>query len=307
MISQALPRVPSDRREAYLALLCDALIGEDDLVAAYERVPDKPYAFDYFAGELAYQENAEQLARLLEKHRAAHADDANLDYYQGELHSLRDEWEQAEQAYRLGMAQATDEDSRDNFRVSIVYAMYHGGKSLEALAELPPAEKTFEQLAYLASGDEDAPLLASLAKAFRQQSPDQHWAALWEGESAWLQKDYQRTVELLLSQRNAIREHDEIEYQYRYMDRLIRSYVRLGQLAAARREAKHSTEYDQDPYYEALVAAAAGDVDQTTTLLEQLQREQDYVIDDLYGDEDMSRALEQPAFADWRKENPPPQ
>ena len=89
-------------------------------------------------------------------------------------------------------------------------------------------------------------------------------------------------------------------------DRIIRSLARLGRHDEALAIARTSTERDLDPWFEAVVQAAAGNVEETIDAMRHCLSTGAYTPEQFYADDDMGPALRSEAFAPLRELWPAP-
>src|SRR5205807_385333 len=76
-------------------------------------------------------------------------DDPLLLWYQGELHSMREQYALADQAFTAGMMSKPDVATLEMFRDSRIVARFYTGQARTAYAEIGPPEETFLRLAGL--------------------------------------------------------------------------------------------------------------------------------------------------------------
>ena len=132
----------------------------------YRAAPDARQVFPSLAGELMTQNRWEDLRRLVDAHRAAHAGDIWSCYYQGQLFIRDQAWGQAAQVLREGWQKAPAEQ-RNTFRWPLVYALYKAGQTLKAYREVEPRRETFQQLIGLLAGDKKGAEMDGLIAAYR--------------------------------------------------------------------------------------------------------------------------------------------
>lgn len=283
--------------------LLDAFLAAGQPLEAYKRASDPSYAFGYLAGELLASKYGAQLSELVAAHRARLANDVRLHYYSGHANALAGRLADAEKDFAAGMAGTEDEDERERFRSERVLTLFRLGKSLEAYQQVAPRQLTYEQLTRLLADAEQADMLEALIKSHRENSPDDPTLGLWEGEVRWIRGDYQGVIAVFSQKRDAILADDL--NRDRYEDRLIRSLVRLGRFYEALNIAKTSSFRDGDPWFETVVHAAAGNISETTHLLDYCAR-MGYTTKDFHNDPDLGPALRTDEFTSLRNKYPTP-
>src|SRR5262249_4207695 len=148
------------------------------------------------AENLLGKNNQEQLQKLLALHEKRHKDDPWLLFYRGELHLQNGAYEKADQAFAAAMGKPLDLQQEERFRSRRVFARYKGGKGLSAYNDIPPRKKTFDQLAWLYSGDRNAKGLLTLIEAHRRVEPKDQDLPAWDLEARWLAEEYEKVVKL---------------------------------------------------------------------------------------------------------------
>ena len=144
--------------------------------------------------------------------------------------------------------------------MSAVYAMYKAGRGLEAYESIAPTAATLRQLVHLAWRDKDADVLAGLAEAHGRACPADAGLPILRARAAFLRHRYADVVRLLRggdwkAMLDAAPAAWEVE------DLMIRSLLRLGRFDDALSCAESSTRRDGDPWFEAVVHAATGNVE----------------------------------------------
>jgi tetratricopeptide (TPR) repeat protein len=137
----------------------------------YRAAPDAEQAFQVLAQSAVNESRREDLRRLVEVHRAGHAADPMLAYYQGEIHVQDKDWDKAAKVLGAGLKQAP-EKLRGWYRWKYVHAMYKAGRGLEAYGAAEPRGETFNQLANLLAADKKATEMEALIKAHRPHAGD---------------------------------------------------------------------------------------------------------------------------------------
>jgi len=272
----------------------------------YRKVPaaGKDLAFGELAEELDTAETAETLGKLVQLHRKSNPKDVRLHYYSGRRYVLTEEYDKADAAYAAGMALKLSEDDLEGFRQARVYARYRAGKIMEAYRDIGPARDTFTQLCGLLSADENMNMMASLVEAHRKACPEDPNVPLRQAQVHFSREEYAPAVKVLAGHQDAIL---GISGNRGFFERMmIRSLVHLGRYDEALSAAMQSTRQDGDPYYEAVVHAAAGNVAQTLRAMERCMASGGYNAAAFYDDWDMAASLRKKEFAPVRAKFPPP-
>lgn len=130
----------------------------------YRAAPDASVAFNVLARTLLGEKKLQDLRNLLEAHRAAHADDPWLAYYQAELHFEDYAYDKAAQVLKEALKQAPKEN-HDRFWWRYMFAMYKSHHSVEAYLEADDREAAFNYLAEQLLRGGKNPLLWDLNRA----------------------------------------------------------------------------------------------------------------------------------------------
>ncbi len=213
-------------------------------------------------------------------------------------HMLAKDYSAADQDFARGLEHAVNPAETARLFNSRMRARARLGKALETFGEADDKAMAYRVLGPILIDQNQADDLAALVKAYRAIAPKEPTLGLWEAESRWMAKSYEQVVAILSRERNAILSDPERMAQFE--DRLIRSLVRLKKYPEAATAAKESTERDGDPWFEAIVAAASGDVPGASELLGKCA-DRGYTRADFDADPDLAPALAAPAFSAARK------
>ncbi len=294
----------SSRHAPFLQTYLDAMLALQQPLEAYRTCPDREFAFAHIGQVLVEAEDPDLLAALLDAHRAAAPEDLRVAYFTGQLALLRQDYPKAIGVLVEAWGEAQEEELREQLREAAVYAFHRGGRSLDAYRTLPPAQRTFVQLAKLLSVAKDADTLLALVDAHRAAAPDDPLSDLWFAEAQRLRGEYEAALQTLGRFRerlggdpHAYRRHDFV---------LVHCLVRLGRMEDAMTAAAASTADDGDPYFEVVVHAASGHVAETARLLKTLA-DAGYTSDEFYADSLLGTALRSEPFAAVRAQFPPPE
>jgi tetratricopeptide (TPR) repeat protein len=304
-ILEAVLPVVKDRDdfEYFEDLYHEALLADGRWHEIYSVATDKTEAFAQIADHLLYQDDSAPLEQLIALHREQAPDDPRLHGYIGRLAEQNEDWPRAIEAYRT----AVDGNPDSDWWYSLVQAMFYGDRALEALTKVEPADVVFRQLMYLADGQEPRPieLMDSLVEAFDAEKPEDAAAPYWRSRLAYLRQDYAGAAELLQQHAEVIGDDEYLAWEFHQM--LVNCLVRLEHFDEAHRQAQRIYADDGDPFPAAIVAAAQGDLEQTTQWLHKCVNEAYYDLDDFYENEILAAALRSEAFKTLREQYPPPE
>ncbi len=393
-LESAVAHADSDgSKRFYCDELLDLALISGRSVEAYQQSEDPRHAFDRLARQLSEAGNGDTLLALARAHLKRTPKSADGYFYEGRALTLKEQFDEAAQAFADGAKLVKSAKDRESFRSGEVFALYKAGKGLAAYRGVGPERATLEQLLVLCHGDRQSQLLidlansrrkdhptdprpdeweaegrmnqkdfdgaaevlktaigrartparkhsliarfldanlarktpvrgyaestdpayafgylvpilvernqaddlAALVRAYRGVAPDELSLGLWEAESEWIGKRYDQVVDVLARDRAAILTYPE--YASHFDDRMVRSLVRLKRFAEAAAAAKESTKRDGDPWFEAVVAVASCDVDQSSKLLPQCVS-RGYTLKEIESDQDMGPALKTAAFTE---------
>lgn len=301
----SLGRAPAEERDWYVTRYLDACLELGRAAEGYANAPDKAYAFDYLCGALVEDWDDEGVRELIELHAREHPGDPWLPYYRGRLAWRADDLEAAAARFGEGLAASADDEHRSVYRWVLVEVLYEAGRGLQALAEVGPRAETWEHLVGCTLEDGDPELLAALLEARRTDAPQDPRLAPLEGVLLYLRDDEEGAAQRL----SAAREHFDPEHEWiTHLERcLILAALHTGRFELAESEARRSTERDGDPYFEAIVLGAQGKVEPAVAAIERCLETGLYDLEVFYEDADLGpRLAEDPGFAAFRAEYPPP-
>jgi hypothetical protein len=264
------------------------------------QAPDGHAAFEYLADRLVEKKVAKQLSELVEARRAKAPNDVRVLFYAGQALLLEGKAAEAIPLFVKGKA-AAEGPYAAAFTQALVRALYKSGQSLKAYKEVPPQQDTFAMLTALCLEHNDADTLEKVVAAHASAYPDDASLGLWEAEPAWLRQDYQATVRMLQDKKAAILK--DSANRGTFDDLLIRSLARLKRFDDAARLAKEARSRDGNPWYVAVVSAAAGDPKQTGEALEACVR-RGHSAEQFHADPDIGPALALPSFKDVARRYP---
>lgn len=163
--------MPGETRKEMVSEFLGELVSAGKPLEAYRAGPDPGEAFRVVCEQLQEDVDSEGLRRLVEAHRAGHADDPLLTYYEGEAHLADKAWERAAEAFATGL-KAAPKELQDMFRRRLVLARYRTGQWRRAYEEAGPSGATFTQLAALMDQDKEAAALQELCDAHQPNAAD---------------------------------------------------------------------------------------------------------------------------------------
>jgi tetratricopeptide (TPR) repeat protein len=302
----AVGRVPSEKRSAHVYRFLNAMTAAGKTLDGYRAAPDPTEAFRHLASVLLDDDEAgdtDELGELMTAHRARKPEDPWLDYYEGLLRlNNDDDPTAAETVLAAGIVKVTSDDDREAFRSALVGARLRAGNGLSAYRDLGPRKATFNQLAQAFALDRKADDLGKLLAAHRANDAADADLPAWQAEYHWLRCEYAEAAAVLMAHRDLA---DKLFYAWRYHDRLVRSLVRAKRLVEASRELSALPEPKRPPLLAAVVAAAAGDVGETTRTLETYLKQGGW-LEGLYRDEDLGPLLRGDGFKAFREKHPEP-
>jgi tetratricopeptide (TPR) repeat protein len=307
LITAALKEQDPQRRRAYLNGFLLLMVDAGQAVRAYKTLSDKESdardAFWILANDLLRgKDPAGPLAELVAAHEERIPNDPWLPWAKGELHLQKKEFAEAEKAFTEGMNRALNQGDREYCRRRRVETCYLAGEGLRAYREIGPARPTFTLLAYLCFQDLKADTLDELLQAHRKADPTDPTLPMWEGELLFQRRKYSEAITKLREYRKS--QGPNYQPSVVEVDRLVRSLIRLKQLAEARAEAAFAL--PGSSLAPALAAAAHGDVARTGQELDACAVQRTVQPEAFWKDPDLRPLLLTEPFRDLRKRYPPP-
>jgi tetratricopeptide (TPR) repeat protein len=199
LFKAALEKVPSKEHDGLTNDFLRDMAEAGHALDAYRAAPEPDEAFQQLASALLGDDDYPGIAKLIEVHRQADADDPWLTYYRGMLLMHDKAWDQASQVLREGLRTAP-EDARYRLRWNYVRAMYEAGKSVQAYREADDKarEDVFNQLANLLLNAKKAKELQELIEAHRPHAAAQPGEVLFfEAQVRFLQKKPAEAIPLI--------------------------------------------------------------------------------------------------------------
>jgi tetratricopeptide (TPR) repeat protein len=252
------------------------------------------------------------LRELAAAHRRRLPDDPLSWYCEGVALQADGEYEKAERAYAEGQTKPPPPGmpsevvwwlSAESFRRQRIDCLYKAGKWRTAYETVGPTDRTFEYLATFFERDRDAGGLGELVAAHKAKLPATE-LSVWEAYVRFMRGEYRAVIAEIEALRKA--GGRTLPQRRRAHDALVRSYLRVGDAAAARRT--YTETYWGSPLHNSLYAAvlaAAGDAEELDwAIAGGLGRT--YDLSSLYADEDFAREFAAERFADLRKKYPDP-
>jgi tetratricopeptide (TPR) repeat protein len=303
LIQKALDRQPVDHlRVLYLTHLLP-MPGRSWTwtIDAYRVWPDKALAFDRMASTLLYLKRDKDLAALLAEHGKSRAIELPVLRYQGELHLLRSEFNQAALQFGIALTVASPADKWP-LRNGYFRACVKLGNAVAAYKD-DPGHQTFETLAGLCVAEKSARQLRALIDAHRKTYPEDTGLAGWELDTRWLEQDYAAALKLLQDNRDDL--FALPRYRWKATSYLVRCLVKLKRPADAIAEAEKPRVNSTNPLLPVLAHATAGDVPKTIALVAQA-KPHSLLPATCYQDLDLGPILQSEPFRAFRDKFPPP-
>lgn len=306
LLAAVLPATKDrEDHDAFVSLFSTAAVAAGKTVEAYQQADDKPQMFRDLSGDLLYEEEVDRDAfrRLVELHRTAFPEDPELFYALGELAYRDEEWKAAVDAYRRCL-ELDPEDPDDRFRYSLIFALFHDGRAMEALRTVPPAGETFRQLMELGHAADPRPTeqMAALLEEHATGHPNDAAVGFWSIRLAYDAGEHERAAKLL-DQHAGVLARDE-DFDYSYFQLKVHVLIASNRLIEAAREARLFADRYGDPILRAVVAAARGDVHVTDLWLAECLKS-GYEPFEFYEEEILGDKLRLPEFESLRKKYPP--
>ena len=178
------------------------------------------------------------------------------------------------------------------------------GQSVAAYERFPN-EETFNELAGECVAKDNAAELGNLLATREKAEAKTASRNYWRGELHWLKKDYLRCAAEMKSHLELSAEPGTFTpFQYQARDRLIRSWVKSSQPAAALEFLK--AEEHPQPLLQALALASNKNSEEAEVLLIETMTAQPWLVTTAYRDPDLGPILQGPDFARLREKHPPP-
>ncbi|MEM6756188.1 MAG: hypothetical protein AAF586_03405 [Planctomycetota bacterium] len=270
----------------------------------YASMEDREAYFREASYDLYANEQIEGLKALIEARDTDLGSDGEGDYAlavaRGDLALLEGDYGRAEVAFRRAWSVAEGDDINQG-RYLVIHAMYLSGRWLDAYHSMARPHATFEQLARAMVRDRDATALAALIDLHRDGHDHDLEIPWFEARLAWLIEDPAAEREALEQARRNGVEEDQRGHLER---RLILTNLALGDLDAAKLEARRSKRRDGDPYFDMLIAAHTGDVDLMMEAALDCVDRLGYRPSSFYDDPSIGPALRSEAFATFREAYP---
>jgi tetratricopeptide (TPR) repeat protein len=276
------------------------LAGYDVAVEAYRCLPDKRDAFSYMLWRYRTPERVKEFARLVAEHARQLPDDPRLYTERGELHLLKGDFDSADEQFRQGMAKNPLDTSS---RFGLIRARIKQGKTADIYRELGGSTQTFNDIANQCVTLKDGVALEQLLAAHRKATPAAKNLVTWDIESMFLRKDYAGTVKTIQDDRKLLK---NAATRWKCEAILIRSLVRLKKSDEAVKEAQ--TLAQRPDTWHVLMPLALASTGDAARLLEYMETKKNnrYLVEDCYRDEDLGPLLRSDAFQLVRDRYPPP-
>lgn len=169
---------------------------------ALEEVADRFAQFEHpaarlaeLAGQLVAEQNSPALAAVLKRNRELSPRDPRNDYYEGELHWMRKEYDEAANSFRSALPQMPESqrvDCQQALRNSLLYA----GKPAAAYESMPDGEDTFLAICNHLVTARDPDGLDQVTALHAPRRPDDAWLPYFRGEALVLRGKYDEAAAL---------------------------------------------------------------------------------------------------------------
>ena len=300
LLTDVVKRLPDDQRGQAVPAMLRAGVEAGKPLDAYRAAPDATGAFRLLASQLGRSETVAQLRALMGAHRQRAPGDPWLAFYEGRERQLSGDRAAADAAFARAMA-GPDEDVRQIARTARVLSRYEGGDVLGAYRDIPPREETFAALAGMCVAGarvEDLERLVGLHRASGGLSDAE--LVWWDGQSRWARKDYAAAADRFVRYARKLAKDRQ---RYEVDDSLVRACARAGRWDDALAHLRGRDADQVDPLHRAIAQAGAGNVDETLRAVAACLAF-DYVIEDLYADDDLGPLLRADAMRGVRAKHP---
>lgn len=276
--------------EAYESVSVGGENGEDADVVAFEQLADT----------LSNSDRWTDLDLLIQRHRAKHADDPMLHYYEGQLRVRQERWFEATAALRRGRDLLDEEDYRHNlFGFLLAQAALNGGNWQQFYAEETDKPRAFNHLCQAFRSRGDLENWRQVRDRHRQLFPWDNELLRQDAEAARQDRDDTKFLEVsdkLIKSSDRAWEVNTLREQ-----RLI-AFVRSGQFDAARRAAAEQSP-SETWKVDALIAASQGDHAVALPLAMKYAEREDRAYDFYQNDLDASLFM-QPEYRPLHEQHP---
>lgn len=262
-------------------LWCMARIGKAR--EGYDAAPNRREAIQLLAETIRPDDNV--LTPIIETHLAADPTDAVAWKAMGSQLASVDQFEQAVGAFDQALKNNQDPEATENIHWRRLYALHRLGKSLDTFAtEYPWSAERFNQLAALLRSDADPKGLARVIELHRKAMPESPRLREWEGELAYLNKDWEKAVAIFKSIEAG---KADVDVNWRARDVVVRSLYHLRRFDEARTFAGDRI----DPIQGVLLDCGRGDTDGAIARIKTSLND-DYYAEEFLDDPDLALALQ---------------
>jgi tetratricopeptide (TPR) repeat protein len=308
LLADALPRVAdADELLVYQGRYLQRMADAGRPLEGYEHLEGTDHAFEELAEHLDQSGNGTALLELTRRHGEHDPGHPRLALARARALALLGRREEADAAFAEAIERA-GEDEQDALRYERVLNLFEAGQWRRAYLEVPPADSAFADLAWMMDAEGDLDDLEQLIALHRDAGagPDDVDLAFWSVELPWLRGRNEATLEQLQAHEALLCASEDVSDLYYWEDRYVRCCLRLGRLDEATQRALAIDERDDDPFYTALVHAAAGREEQAAAAL---RRAIDQAWDawELYDDADLGPLLRAEGAGALREVVPPPE
>lgn len=266
----------------------------------YRAAPDKVMAFSILARRLLTDKKTDMLEKLLQEHSKSQGTDPLLPIYQGELHLLKGEFDKAGELFTAARTKARKQD-KYMIRNGFLRARVGAGKAVSAYRDLGALDSDRSLLIQICFTDKNPDQLRQLLDTFRSEDPEDPNLPIGEVQWNWLRKDYAKALQVLHEKRDEL-----TSSHWPYEDWHVRCLIKLNRMPEALKAAEeNATKPHDDIILLVLAHAASGDVQKTIADVEK-QRNNSFLVQRCYDDEDLGPLLRSAPFQPFRDRFPEP-
>lgn len=302
ILGDVLPKITDEeQRPYYLERFFDASLEAEQVIAAYQQVPEKEYAFEYMADELSVQSRSDQLTALISEHRQEFQNSALTWYFTAKIHYHEDDYEKADEAYAKALTLEPDEYYAESIVQSRVYCWYNLGKGVDAYGQIKPDDKTFAILADLYFDDEKLADIETLIGRHKKTYGVSAPSVYWQGRVHWSRHEYAKCVETVVPHLEMLA--DELE-EWEIADttiNVLRCLIRLDRASEGLAILDATRDVYTYPLASLLVDTALGKIDEANRRLDEGFENDEWWPSDLIDDDDFGRILQTSQAAPIRR------
>ncbi|HVX15660.1 MAG TPA: hypothetical protein VHC22_31025 [Pirellulales bacterium] len=172
------------------------VLSADDMEEVAERFEEfeRPAArFQEVAGQLVAEENSAALAAVVARNRLLAPRDPHNDFYQGEMHWMLRQYDEAAEAFRKALPKMPP-DERIGCQRALRNSLLSADKPIEAYEAMPDGNDTFLAICNHLVKNRDADGLDRLTKMHAERHPDDYWLPYFRGEVQMMREEYEQAA-----------------------------------------------------------------------------------------------------------------